>query len=693
MFCLLANRSQFRREELHVNHQSVSHSRGLLCEFIALRILRRFNEDYHGTKGLLVLANILVAGFDTFQNAPPEIAEEHSRAFRWVDRGKVDFERKLTALEIAIISDSKNLLCSRQCQRVVEAIYQGKIIYTPTSFIDILPDHYKHKSIRLYNPRESPLLDQYRLVVPRTRYYLEIYHFILLVAFYVLQMETRRTGHFTAEETIFCIYTFGWMLDQCATILEHGWSVYTQNLWTYLDVSFSTSFLLYFILRLIGHGHGHPDITEIAFDILAMGAPFLVPRLAFNILSENMLFVSLREMMSNFIVLTLLAVWSFGGFLLASSWMSRGAHSPLTIAKWMLWLWFGLDAQGIEVSPEFHWLLGPVLMVSFAFLGNTLFLTLLVSILSNTFATITANKDQEIQYRRTVVTFEGVKADAIFSFPPPFNLFALLTLLPLKTVLSPRWFHKIIVYSVRTINAPLLLLISFWERRHLWTETAPSWWLTCKHALKWDLFSLAVHGDLITVFDAQPPPETFGLPEDAGTVIPGSDAHGRLPHLERPADARGLSVASGYSNADGAGDPRRSSIVQFLGSSAKPTGFDPYLPADHGGVERKESVGLEHGPWSEVLDAVKEHIDTSHQQHGGGVVAKEVKGRLEAVERGLEATRELLGLIADKVGVTEGEEEGEGGDDSEDEEEMGRMSRSMSVSWRSERSGKSAGQR
>jgi hypothetical protein len=43
--------------------------------------------------------------------------------------------------------------------------------------------------------------------------------------------------------------------------------------------------------------------------VLAMGAPVLVPRLAFNLLSDNLLFLSLRSMMSDFALLTVLAIW------------------------------------------------------------------------------------------------------------------------------------------------------------------------------------------------------------------------------------------------------------------------------------------------------------------------------------------------------------------------------------------------
>ncbi|TVY94498.1 hypothetical protein LAWI1_G000049 [Lachnellula willkommii] len=79
--------------------------------------------------------------------------------------------------------------------------------------------------------------------------------------------------------------------------------------------------------------------------------------------------------------------------------------------------------------------------------------------LSTTFSNIVSNASAEIQFRRSVLTLEGVKSDAIFAYPPPFNILALLILLPMKFVFTPRWFHKINVAAVRTLNAPMLLLI------------------------------------------------------------------------------------------------------------------------------------------------------------------------------------------------------------------------------------------
>ena len=164
-------------------------------------------------------------------------------------------------------------------------------------------------------------------------------------------------------------------------------------------------------------------------------------------------------------------------------------------------------------------------MVLFAFLGNTLFLTILVSMLSNTFSIISANATAEVQFRRAVLTFEGVKSDAIFAYMPPFNILALVILLPLKFVVSDRTFHKMNVFATRTLNAPILLLLGLYERRNLWHSDrhhhhppAPKsidwkrrggpvaeagWWA---HTINfWNFSRFSVHGDLHAVFETDPP--------------------------------------------------------------------------------------------------------------------------------------------------------------------------------------------
>lgn len=500
VYCLMVNRLQFRKEQADAPHyQSVNITRAMLCELVANRILRRYSEDNPGAPGLLLLANILVASFDPFQNALANVIDVNDPALQWAMNKTGEYLRKLPALEVAIISKSKTFLSSSACQRVVNAIYEGRVVYTPSSFFSILPDHYKRTPISLYDPRKAPLLNQYRLTVPRNRNILEVCQFIILLVLYVLVMNDRHLRKFSIIELVFCVYTAGWVLDQFASILEHGWSVYTQNLWSFLDVAFAAIYGIYLVLRIHGLRVHDIETSQLAMDVLIIGAPFLIPRLAFNLMPENMLVVSLRSMMADFALLIALSVWCFCGFLLSMTWLGKGIHEPITISKWMLWVWFGDVETGISRSFELHWLLGPTLMIAFAFLLNTLLLTILVSMLSNTFTNIVSNATAEIQYRRSVLTLSGVKSDAIFAYQPPFNILALCILFPLKFLVSPRWFHKVNVAVARTLNAPVLLVIGYLERRSLWRGRLGLWDISR---------GFSVHGNMRAVFAYAPPPST-----------------------------------------------------------------------------------------------------------------------------------------------------------------------------------------
>lgn len=145
--------------------------------------------------------------------------------------------------------------------------------------------------------------------------------------------------------------------------------MYTQNLWSFLDVTFIGIYFVYLALRIQGWRIGETGPAEQAFDVLALAAPVLIPRLAFSLLSDNLVFLALRSMMSDFFLLTALSGWCFFGFLLSLLWLGEGTH-PIayvislftdrlsltvtsTISRWMIYIWFGLDGIGIQrsVSP------------------------------------------------------------------------------------------------------------------------------------------------------------------------------------------------------------------------------------------------------------------------------------------------------------------------------------------------------
>ncbi len=211
VYCLLVNRARFLRDQIYqAHHQTVNMSRAMLCEIMAVRILRRFNESHPSRTGLLMLANILVSGFEPFQNCPDDILKDNRELLhRRVHGSPPAWDKTTNALEVAIISESKVFLSSSACQRVVESLYRGRIVYTPNSLVDIIPDHYKRKVISLYDPRKAPILNHYRLIVPRTRSVLEFFHFLVLITFYAFTMIYRDGSTVT-----------GWEI--CFILLQHG---------------------------------------------------------------------------------------------------------------------------------------------------------------------------------------------------------------------------------------------------------------------------------------------------------------------------------------------------------------------------------------------------------------------------------------------------------------------------------------
>ena len=326
----------------------------------------------------------------------------------------------------------------------------------------------------------------------------------------------------------------------------------------------------------------------------------------------------------------------------------------------MVWIWFGLDGTGIDEAPDFHWFLGPALMVTFAFLGNTLFLTILVSMLSNTFGTIVKNAVSEIQFRRAVLTFEGVKSDAIFAYMPPFNILALLIMLPLKSVLSPRMFHKVNVSVVRVINFPILMVITLFERQTLWLsdknihnrakiafknpfsprKTVKGWWY--RMLSFWDFSRFSVHGDIAAVFDIEPPQSVLDEiskddedGEGIGKIVNqdfysqfAADSHDGGTS-RNPSTAPSIPPGAGLSSRKPR-ERRKSNLSQEFADSS--SGSDAEDEADHPKGYKKMKKA--------------ERVDSMMDMGDGNVSMAEASARLHKMEQAMERMEALLERMA-----------------------------------------------
>lgn len=347
----------------------------------------------------------------------------------------------------------------------------------------------------------------------------------------------------------------------------------------------------------------------------------------------------------------------------------------------MVWIWFGLDGTGIQRSPDFHWILGPALMVLFAFLGNTLFLTILVSMLSNTFSLIAANATAEIQFRRAVLTFEGVKSDAIFAYMPPFNILALVAMLPLKFVISDRMFHKVNVVATRTLNAPVLLLISLYERHTLWRDdrhrhrpgppaqgvdwkrrydSKPGSWTLVKNF--WDFTRFKVHGDIQAVFETEPPQSLLDdiAEEDDlhGVETPGRTLHAALedqfPGIRNP-QRRGESSSRSPRRSE---NKTKGKLAPGMSAGRSRSSGSDHLkvvfgsPSDESGRSRESKLKKRTTRMDSIVD-----------YNADGSALDEANERLHKLEESVARIEEMLASAIEQRNP--GDREGEDGADSD----------------------------
>ncbi|RDB26026.1 Calcium channel YVC1 [Hypsizygus marmoreus] len=459
VYACLVVRSYFLAEsEAELAYAGVMHSRATLCEILAMKLLSRFASNH------IQLVAVLTTRWNPLAGAPFEIAEQVRQA---VGGDEDDIDSAQSALEMAISTQAKAFLASPVSQKVVNDIYSGRIVFSMSGSRSILADNYKPRAIELYDCRTAPFIDHYRLRVPRYGAILEFLNFALLLLTFILCLSNQDKAAVTVWEMAFVLFAVAFTLEEYTAATEHGWIIYIANLWNVFDFSFIAVFILYLVLRIQGLHNNDLDASSMAFDILSCGACILFPRLAFFAISNNVVILSLRAMVSQFVFFIGIAAVCFSGLLFALWTLGKDADpapSLKSIAWLMTQIWFGNTSLSFGQAERFHPVFGPILMITFAALANTLLLTILISLLSNTVARIDANATQEYLFQFAIATMEGVKSDALFSYQPPFNILAFVILKPATWFLSPRALHSTNVFLIKLTSLPTLILIGVYER-------------------------------------------------------------------------------------------------------------------------------------------------------------------------------------------------------------------------------------
>ena len=107
--------------------------------------------------------------------------------------------------------------------------------------------------------------------------------------------------------------------------------------------------------------------------------------------------------------------------------------------------------------------LGQAALTLFLFMSNFLVVTILITVLTNSFMAIAQNANDEHQFVFAVNTISMVKSDALFSYIAPTNIFAWL-LTPIKSCLPFRQYVKLNRTIIKITHFPVLFGVCAFER-------------------------------------------------------------------------------------------------------------------------------------------------------------------------------------------------------------------------------------
>ncbi|KAI1259261.1 hypothetical protein F5Y18DRAFT_410244 [Xylariaceae sp. FL1019] len=365
----------------------------------------------------------------------------------------------LNALEIAAIADAKRFLSQHVVQKIITGIWNGNII-----FWDRLSVH-SEKRPRFYNPRTQDPFS--RLRVPKYLKAYEVAFFAgFLALYYSVLIESNRYA-ITPLEILLYIWFAAFVYDEVSEYIDAGSIFYAADIWNLFDMIIVAIGVVYFVLRCIGLYNHDYDLVDIGFDVLALEALFMVPRV-FSILSLSpywgTLIPCLKAMGTDFVKFMVLVVIVYLGFLTTFSLVGRETFTFPHMAMIVTKIFFGSSYVGFDIMEDIDPIFGPPLMFIFVTLSSILLMGSLTGMLSNSFSRVITHAREEYLYVYSVYVLEASTSNRLTHFYPPFNLLALLIFRPLRLFLpSDTKFRQGRILLLRATHAPIVGLIQAYE--------------------------------------------------------------------------------------------------------------------------------------------------------------------------------------------------------------------------------------
>ncbi|WYZ46373.1 hypothetical protein EsH8_IX_000598 [Colletotrichum jinshuiense] len=483
LYCLMANCLQFNKEgQMYPGNAGTSYTRALVCELLALKLLKEYN-----TRELI---DALSYDFYPLQGLP---GSQPANAPKPDPRNKARLMASRTStLEVAIRASAKHFLAHPLVVQQLEAIWNGAISFyssadslhrePPPSPVQGKPDARTpllggpsqkegqqqvipgRRSVILYDPRQASLFKLSRLRVPRYRFFLSTLSLLVLIGLF-LAVLAQRSARISSLELIFWFWSAGFMLDELVGFNEQGFSLYIMSFWNAFDLGILLLLIVYYFMRVYGvFLVDAKHWNDSAYDVLAANAILLLPRI-FSVLDHyqyfSQLLIAFRLMAVDLAAVCILILISCSGFFVFFT-LADSNNDAADIAFRIFQILMGFTPAAWEVWPVYNWL-ERGLMAFFLIICHFVVVTILITVLTNSFMKIASNAREEHQFLFAINTISMVKNDALFSYVAPGNIFAWL-LMPLRYCMSMKHFVKLNRTIIKVTHFPLLFIIFLYEK-------------------------------------------------------------------------------------------------------------------------------------------------------------------------------------------------------------------------------------
>ncbi|OHX00453.1 ion transporter [Colletotrichum incanum] len=365
----------------------------------------------------------------------------------------------LNALEIAAVADAKRFLSQHVVQKIVTGIWNGDIIFWDSLSVRA------EKKPRFYNAHTTDVFS--RLRVPKYLKAWEAFFFFVFLCLYYSVLVEQNTERITHNEIILYVWLAAFLYDELSEWADAGTIFYATDVWNLFDMIMIGIGITFAVLRIIGIANHDMKITDTAFNVFALEALFMVPRV-FSLLSLSpywgTLIPCLKEMGKDFVKFMVLVVIIYLGFLTTFSLIGQDAYNFSHMTMILTKIFFGSSYVGIEIMDDIDKVFGPPLMIIFIILSSFLLMGSLTGMLSNSFSRVITHAREEYLYVYSVYVLEASTSNRLTHFYPPFNLIALVIFRPLRIFLpSDDKFRHSRILLLKATHLPIVGIIQLYE--------------------------------------------------------------------------------------------------------------------------------------------------------------------------------------------------------------------------------------